>query len=162
MFSPFSMHLVIIVMRTKIVFWFLCLRQRLRAFDVARILVALFPYLFSYKFQARSFERPAGIIVKLPRSLSDTTFGMIWSFDRILLRKQSLKSGTRAKILFRDSSHLFPCSQNLCTSKFEMFGIMRKRCPRFLVMHGHFCSVFFFLNSLFVEATTACDVTQCW
>ena len=141
MFSPFSLHLVIIVMRTKNVFWFRCLRQRLRACDVAGILVALFPYICSYKFQARSFERPAGIIVKLSRSLSDSTLGMICSFDRILLHKQSLKSGTRAKILFQDSSHL---TQNLCTSKFEMFIIMQNRCPRFLVMHGHFRSVFFF------------------
>ena len=58
------------------------MRQWLRACDVARVLVALFPYICSYKYQARSFERPGGIIVKLPRSLTDSTLGMIWSFDR--------------------------------------------------------------------------------
>ena len=88
--SPFSFHLVIIVMRTNSVLRFCCLRQRLWACDVARNLVALFPYIIcSYKYQARSFERPAGIKVKLPRSLINFTLSMIWSFDRIL-RKQSL------------------------------------------------------------------------
>ena len=38
------------------------------------------------KYQACSFDRPAGngIIVKLSRSLTDSTFGMTWSFDRIV------------------------------------------------------------------------------
>ena len=44
--SPiFAFDLVIIVMCTNNVFWFCCLRHRLRACDVGRILVALFPYI---------------------------------------------------------------------------------------------------------------------
>ena len=58
-------------------------------------------YICSYKYQARSFERPAGIIVKHWLILHWAWFGHVTE----LLRKQSLKSGTRAKILFRDSSH---------------------------------------------------------
>ena len=36
------------------------------------------------KYQACSFDRPVGIIVKLSRSLTDLTLGMTWSFDKIV------------------------------------------------------------------------------
>ena len=75
--SPFYLHLVIIVMRNKNVFWFRCLRQRLRACDVARILVALFVQI------------PVAFIWETGRYISETAQVIVWFYighDLVILQ----------------------------------------------------------------------------
>ena len=79
----------------------------------------------SYRYHARSFDRPAGVIINLSRSLTDSASGTTWSFENIVMSTIGEVGNSR-----RDTFPGFVALNAKCLY-FEMFGIFRKRFPSF-------------------------------